>query len=148
MGRPLPRSILARQQNGLVAKIEADLVERKIRERNPLRIDGVAVAVVAGERRLRVLHLQRPDLKFLRRHLRLVALRERDLVQKPVSAAGVRDMLRPVRKKRAAGGQTASSRLSGTQNRRRSGLRWVPSDGWRFRGSARDKRFSIKELAY
>ena len=34
--RPLPRSILARQQDRFVAVIEADLVERKIRERNPL----------------------------------------------------------------------------------------------------------------
>jgi hypothetical protein len=33
----------------LVADIEADVVERKIREGNPLGIDRVAVAVRAGE---------------------------------------------------------------------------------------------------
>ena len=50
-GRPLPPSILARQLDGFVAAVEADFVERKIRERSPLRIDGVAVAVVARVRR-------------------------------------------------------------------------------------------------
>ena len=49
--RPLGRSIFARQQNRVVAEIKADLVERKIRERDPLRKNGVAVAVLASELR-------------------------------------------------------------------------------------------------
>src|SRR5664280_1913484 len=95
--RPLPRSILARQQDRLVAVIEADLVERKIRERNPLRIDNVAVAVIASERRRPVVvYLQRPELKLLAGDVLVVTLRQRDYVQKPIGSGLVGDILCPV----------------------------------------------------
>jgi hypothetical protein len=48
--RAASASINTRSATGsFVAVVETDLVERKIRERKPLQIDGVAVAVVAGE---------------------------------------------------------------------------------------------------
>jgi hypothetical protein len=65
-GGPSPGSVLARQQDGLVGEIELDLGQRKIRVLDRLAVDGLAVPVLAGERRrVAGLDLQLPELKLL-----------------------------------------------------------------------------------
>ena len=59
--------------------------------------DRLALAAMRLEEIREFLHLQRPDLKLLRRNAPLVTLREGDFIEKPICAAHVRDMLRPVR---------------------------------------------------
>jgi hypothetical protein len=48
---PLPRSILARQQDGFVREMEGDVLKREVGEFDPLRINETLVAVVADQRR-------------------------------------------------------------------------------------------------
>lgn len=63
-GGPCSRSVLARQQDRLVGEIQRDLGQRKIRVLDRLAKDGLAVPVLAGERR-RVVVLQLPQLELL-----------------------------------------------------------------------------------
>ena len=60
--RALP-SVFRRQENGVVGGVELDLVDRKIRELDLVRVDEIMVAVVADERcgAIRV-YRQFPDL--------------------------------------------------------------------------------------
>ena len=98
------RSILARQQDGVVAEIQADFLEREIRERNPLRANDVAVAVLASEDAGVLVEIDSkfPELEFLRRNGFFIALGQGDFVEKPISAAGIRDIFRAVSEEDAA----------------------------------------------
>jgi hypothetical protein len=79
--RALP-SVFRRQQNDVVGKVELDLVERKIRERDVLRIDDGVVAVIAGEPCRPVgIDRQFPDLERFGRNRLLIELRDRDGVE-------------------------------------------------------------------
>jgi hypothetical protein len=85
--RALP-SVFRRQQNGVVGEVELDLVERKIRELDVLRIDDVVVAVIADEACGPVfIHLQFPYLEFFGGNVLLETLCNRNGIEKPVGAA-------------------------------------------------------------
>ena len=99
----MPRSVLARQHDRVVREIEHDFLKRKIRELDLFRINDVAVAVVASERRgVVVFHRQFPMLEFLRRDALFVTLRQGDLVDKPISPRRRPPHVRPVGKKHVA----------------------------------------------
>lgn len=90
-------SIFRRQENDVVGEVERDRVERKIRELDALRIDDIAVAVIAGEARGTVgIDRQFPDLERFANDRLLVKLRDRDGVEKPVGAAFIGDVFRAV----------------------------------------------------
>src|ERR1039458_1535307 len=92
--RVLP-SVFRRQQDRAVGEIELDLVDRKIRERDLLRIDDVVIAVVANEGCSPVgIDLQFPDLESFTSNGFLKALR--DGIQKPIGSAFVGDVFRAV----------------------------------------------------
>ena len=94
--RALP-SVFRRQEDRIVREIELDFVERKIRERDVLRIDDVAVAVVGNEACAPVfIDLQCPNLEFFGGDVLLEALRDRDGIEKPVGSAFVGDVFRAV----------------------------------------------------
>lgn len=88
-------------QKSLVAAgipvFKTQLVERKIRERDVLRIDDVVVAVIAGEA-CRPVGIDRelPDLERFAGNCLLVKLHDRDGVEQPVGSALIGDVFRAV----------------------------------------------------
>jgi hypothetical protein len=92
--------VFARQEDGFVGEIEGDFLKREVGVVEPLFEHDMPVAVVASERRGLVgIDGQFPELKFLDGHSLVVALREGDLVEQPISATSIGHMLRPVRVK-------------------------------------------------
>src|SRR3954453_23631680 len=90
-------SVFARQIDRVVGKPERDLNRRKIGKRNLFRVDGVIVAVSAAQGgRVVGIDLQGPHLKSLGHHALVMALRQSDFIQQPVSAALVGNIFRPV----------------------------------------------------
>ena len=86
-------SVLRRQENDVVGEVELDLIERKIRERDVLRIDDVVVAVVTDQACSPVfIDLQFPDLERFAGDRLLEALRDRDGIEEPIGAAFVSDV--------------------------------------------------------
>jgi hypothetical protein len=81
--------MLARQINGVVGKEEDDLVQRKIRVRDALLVNLLAVAICADQnsRAVVLIDFQGPDLKWLGSHCLVIRLDQRNLIEQPISAA-------------------------------------------------------------
>src|SRR5258707_4050179 len=79
------RSVLARQEDYVIGKVQRDFIQRKISVLDLLGEHDVAVAIIARERSGSVgKHGEFPDLKFLGGNSFVVGLNDRDFIQKPI----------------------------------------------------------------
>ena len=77
--RGFAQLVLTGQVNYVVGKVELHFVDWKIGERNLLREDNVAIAIVTEDRRAAVgANQQLPDLELFLSHARLVLLGDGD----------------------------------------------------------------------
>jgi hypothetical protein len=83
--------------NDVVRVEESDLLHRKIRERNWLRIDNIAVAIFAECRGTPVgADMEFPDLEFLGGNLAVMLLGDGNDVEQPVCTCLFSDLLSTV----------------------------------------------------
>jgi hypothetical protein len=89
--------VFAGQQDGVVGEVELDLVERKIGPVDHVCVDGMTIAVFAGEFGAAVGgDGERPKLESFGGDSFFVPPRDRDGVEKPIGSAGVGDVLRTI----------------------------------------------------
>src|SRR5689334_1633863 len=102
--RPPTRSVFARQVDGVAGEPEGDFGEWKVCEGNVLFVDLPAVSVLTGKdcRVVAFIDFQRPDLERLGGDLLVVRLDDRDLVEQPVSAACIGNVLGTIGEKHLA----------------------------------------------
>src|SRR5216684_5154772 len=90
-------SVLARQVDYVVGKVQRDLIQRKIGVLDLLGEHDVPVAIVARKRSGSIgTHGELPDLKFLRGDSLVVGLNDSDFIQKPIRSAVLGNVLRAV----------------------------------------------------
>jgi hypothetical protein len=90
-------SVLARQVDYVVGKVQCDFIQRKIGVVDLLGEHDVAVAIVARKRSGTVgTYGKVPDLKFLGGNCLVVRLNDRDFVQKPIRSTVLGNVLRAV----------------------------------------------------
>jgi len=89
-------SVFARKENHVPGEVESDLVQRKVREFNPLREADVRVPIIACKQSCSVfLDLQVPDLKLFEFDCP-DGLSESNLIEEPIGSAFLRDVFNAI----------------------------------------------------
>lgn len=107
------RSVLTREQDGVVREVERNAVQRKVRVLELLGVDNIVVAILAGQHASMIgAYRELPDLELLSFEARVVRLNDRDLVEEPVGPSLIGDEFGAVGEEHRAGDAVAMPALA------------------------------------